>query len=155
MQGRTKVESEMDIVKIMRRLRFHDIALKSSILESKVRRLQTRYARKYALEVDSRVESENEDYMNNSRKAHDEIHESLNMKIIGAGERVIGDTPGDEPDRARFYTQSLHRLDLAINHHDIVLKFKMLSFLRGKIQPKSTNMLKHRFIVSRSRLQQD
>jgi len=36
--GRTKVQSEMDIIKIMRRVRFHDIALKSSILSSKERR---------------------------------------------------------------------------------------------------------------------
>ena len=62
MQGRTKVDSEMDIIKIMRRLRFHDIALKSSILESNERRMKVRYARKYAIEVDSAIESENEDY---------------------------------------------------------------------------------------------
>ena len=52
----------MDIIKIMRRLRFHDIALKSSILESNERRMKVRYARKYAIEVDSAIESENEDY---------------------------------------------------------------------------------------------
>lgn len=79
LQGRTKVESEMDIIKIMRRLRFHDIALKSSILESRERRMQVRYARKYTLEVDSLVESENEDYMNCNRPIDDDIHENLNL----------------------------------------------------------------------------
>ena len=67
LQGRTKVESEMDIIKIMRRLRYHDIALKSSIIESNERRMQVKYARKYAIEVDSFIESENEDYMNCQR----------------------------------------------------------------------------------------
>ena len=51
--GKTKVESEMDIIKISNRVRFHDIALKNSVLNSKERRIQVRFARKYMLEVDS------------------------------------------------------------------------------------------------------
>jgi hypothetical protein len=51
--GRTQVESEMDLVKILRRLRYHDVTMKSSMLNSMERRLQAKYARKYALEIDS------------------------------------------------------------------------------------------------------
>ena len=56
--GRTQVESEMDILKMMRRLRHHDVTMKSSMLSSQERKLQAKYARKYALEVDSQIDSE-------------------------------------------------------------------------------------------------
>ena len=37
--GKTKVESEMDVVKIVQRVRYHDITLKNSIMHSKERRI--------------------------------------------------------------------------------------------------------------------
>jgi hypothetical protein len=62
--GKTKVESEMDIVKIVKRVRYHDVSLKSSIMHSKERKLQAKYARKYMLEIDSEEESEDDYEMN-------------------------------------------------------------------------------------------
>ena len=78
----------MDVLRMMKRLRHHDIALKNSILTSKERKLQVKHARKYVLDIDSDPESEHDKsytesdigtpYNNYERL----IHDNLNMAIL-------------------------------------------------------------------------
>ena len=52
------VEKEMDIIKIAKRLRYHDLALKQSILKPIDRRHNIKNAKKYMLDIDSDLEDE-------------------------------------------------------------------------------------------------
>ena len=57
LEGRTRVQKEMDLLKMMRRVRYHDLALKTSVLRPVERRTQLKHARKLLIDVDSEVES--------------------------------------------------------------------------------------------------
>ena len=51
--GEIRINNELDIVKILKKLRTHDIALRSSILNNDERRYHVKYARKYVIDLDS------------------------------------------------------------------------------------------------------
>ena len=121
--GKTKVDSEMDIVKIMQRVRYHDIALKSSILNSKERKIQARFARKYMLEVDSDEESEDDYEMSPNQKRFDEVHEKMNLGITGVGIK----------SEQKKGAQNLARSGLALDHYDMLLKQRVIKSLRSSL----------------------
>ena len=58
--GEIRINNELDIIKILKKIRTHDIALKSSILNTEERRHHARYARKYVIDVDSSQEDQDE-----------------------------------------------------------------------------------------------
>lgn len=51
--GEVRLNKELDVVKIMQRLRVHDVALRSSVLNTEERRHQVKHARKFIIDVDS------------------------------------------------------------------------------------------------------
>jgi len=57
LDGKTRVQKEMDVLKIMRRVRHHDLALKTSVLRPQERREKLKHARQHLIDVDSEVES--------------------------------------------------------------------------------------------------
>ena len=52
-EGKLRLNKELDIVKIIERMRVHDIALRSSVLNTEEKRHQVRHARKYIIDIDS------------------------------------------------------------------------------------------------------
>lgn len=58
LEGQTKLEKELDVVKLLKRLRHHDIALKASILCDSDKREQVKHARKNLIDIDSSEESD-------------------------------------------------------------------------------------------------
>ena len=52
-EGDIRINNELDIVKILKRLRAHDIALRSSVLNTEERRYHVKHARKYVIDVDN------------------------------------------------------------------------------------------------------
>lgn len=54
--GEIRINNELDIVKILKKIRTHDIALRSSVLNTDERRYHARFARKYVIDVDSSQE---------------------------------------------------------------------------------------------------
>jgi hypothetical protein len=51
--GEIRISKELDIVRILRKLRTYDVAIRSSILNTDERRYHAKHARKYVIDVDS------------------------------------------------------------------------------------------------------
>lgn len=51
--GEIRISNELDIIKIIKKIRTHDIALKSSVLNTDERKYHAKFARKYVIDVDS------------------------------------------------------------------------------------------------------
>lgn len=58
--GEIRVSKELDIIRILKKLRIHDVALRSSVLNSDERRFHARHARKYVIDVDSEQNEQEE-----------------------------------------------------------------------------------------------
>ena len=60
LDGKDKVENEMDIVRVLRRVKYHDIALKASILNSNERMYQIKHAHQNIINTHEELMSQTE-----------------------------------------------------------------------------------------------